>query len=203
MNENIKFENGIEYRRIRFLFYKVGLLEGKWYNNGISLVTGILSIARLDFRLWGFSHQEVWVPASGNRFQAPRALVDKDEYWGQCFSAASRGGKIGVRLAPANEVLKNPKRWRYIEVKVDAERLSIAIEQANRVMGAGYDWWGIISFLIPIVKQRDKKWFCSELCCWFGYLVRAYKKRYKKVSPLRAAQILVSYGHELKRLAAS
>ena len=26
-----------------------------------------------------------------------------------------------------------------------------------------YDWWGVIRFVIPFVKQDPSKWFCSEL----------------------------------------
>jgi len=121
-------------------------------------------------------------------------------YRGQCFSSASRGGKIGVRFAQAKEVLTHPERWRWVTVQVEGERFEIALAEAWRRVRAPYDWAGIFGFVFwPFVRQNKNKWYCSEVCCWFGYLVRAYHKRYKLISPLRAAQKLLDQGYRLKK----
>ncbi len=35
-----------------------------------------------------------------------------------------------------------------------------------------YDWWGVLHFLIPRIKQMDSRFFCSEVCS------QAYKMFY-------------------------
>ena len=150
--------------KIRFLFYKAKLGDGKILDNLISGWTGMLSLFRLDLRLLGFSHMEVWLPDEIGNFT-----------YGSCLSSASRGGKVGVRFAPAEEVLKNPKRWWYIEVEVKPERLEVALEEAKRLVGLPYDYAGILGFVIPFVKNDPGKWYCSEISCWFGKLCGIYK----------------------------
>ena len=185
--------------KIRFLFYKAKLGDGHVIDNLISGWTGLLSLFRLNLNLYGFSHMEVWIPEPEcfNGFE----WQNMGDYQGLCFSSASRGDRVGVRWAPANEVLKHPKRWSYVECDVDLERLEVAMQESNKLVNKPYDYAGIWGFVIPFVKNNPDKWYCSEVCCWFGKLCNIYKKKHKMISPLRAAQILIGcQGRKLKKL---
>ena len=94
-------------------------------------------------------------------------------------------------FAPASEVLgKHPERWDYIECEVDPERLEVAVEEAKKLVGKGYDYWALFGFFNPLPIQDAKKWYCSEICDWFKVLAGIYKKRHKRVSPRRSAYLL-------------
>ena len=149
---------------------------------------------------------ELWLPLTLN-FGNLHWLGFKDDYYiegitnryqGQCFSSTTRGNANGVRFAPASEVLKHPERWEYIEVEVDTERLEVAEDEATLLIGRKYDYAALFGFLQPFDTQNEKKWYCSEICMWFAHLVRATKKRHKRISPRRAAYILAKLYHEPK-----
>lgn len=98
--------------RYRFLFYKPPLTLKPRHLLGLAInaVTSVYSIARGNFKLLWLSHEELHIPEIvGGACWFGRATT----WRGQCFSSASYGDKIGVRFAPANEILKHPERWRY------------------------------------------------------------------------------------------
>jgi hypothetical protein len=150
---------------------------------------------------YNYSHEEVWLPDEQGRFlkcnnEGLRWTRKKDRttapmIFGRCFSSTTRGDAEGVRFAPAVNVLGNHlRRWDYIECEVDSERLEVVLEEANKLVGAKYDFRGIFGFVLPLPIQNDKKWYCSEVCGWLKFLLRVDNKRRKRVSPRRAAYLL-------------
>ena len=139
---------------------------------------------------YNFSHMEIWFADNAGNFEN-----------GHCFSSTTRGNSDGVRYAPASEILfKHPERWSYIECEVDPLRILVAKEEAQRLVGKKYDYLGIFGFVTPFPIHHKDKWFCSEICMCFAYLIRATNKRYKRISPRRAAYKLARLYGEPKAL---
>ena len=189
--------------KIRFVFHKPQGERG--VGKAIVVWTWLLGL----FYNWkvlkyNYSHEEVWLPDEDGDFtEALSWYTDKliEDFTGQCFSSTTRGDANGVRFAEALEVLgKHPERWDYIECEVDPERLEVAVEQAERLVGAKYDFPGIFGFFLPIPIQDGQRWYCSELCDWFKFLIRINSKRHKRVSPRRSACLLAKRWGEPKRL---
>lgn len=73
---------------------------------------------------------------------------------GMCYSASARDG--GVR-SKAIDLASG--HWDVVEVSGDAMR-ALMWFQAHQ--GQAYDWWGVLRFALPFLRQRPGKWFCSE-----------------------------------------
>jgi len=152
---------------------------------------------------YNFSHVELWIPDGANCFQWPMPIskqigLPDNCFRGECFSSTTRGKWNGVRFAPAIEVIgKHPERWSYIECEVDADRLEVALDEATLRVGLKYDFWALFGFFNPFAVQDSKKWYCSEICNWFGALCRVCK-RDKRISPRRFCYVLAKRWHELK-----
>lgn len=204
---------------------------------------------------YSYSHEEIWLPERDtflpyryfesmrqpyipcshkgclNHLSHPCEVCGRiggSPYIGRCFSSTTRGDANGVRFAPAAEVLHHPERWDYIECEVDPGRLEVALAEAERLVGAKYDYWAIIlGFSQPFPIQDEEKWYCSEICDWFKYLCRIptergkvkikkydpfkmsadmlhelgiLSKRHKRISPRRSAYLLAKVWGEPKSL---
>jgi hypothetical protein len=82
---------------------------------------------------------------------------------GVCFSSSWRDDGVGVRYKKFPII---PSHWTCVEIPTTKEQ-EIQMRQWCDVKvaeNAKYDWWGIIQFVIPFVKQKDEDWFCSEIC---------------------------------------
>jgi hypothetical protein len=196
--------------KIRFLFHKP--IGERGIGKAIVAWTWLLGV----FYNWkvlkyNYSHEELWIPDenypnfySGFGGQDDwSSQVHREKryiFYGQCLSSTTRGDADGVRFAPASEVLKHPERWDYIECDVDLERLEVAMQEAKKLVGKKYDFRGIFGFVNPIPIQDSKKWYCSEICDWLKVLLGIYPKRYKRISPRRAAYILAKKYGEPKSL---
>lgn len=192
--------------RIRFIFH-----HGKdsFVGKAIIAWTGFLALF-YNWRLfkYPFSHVSIWIPDENGNF-ATYMDIHRDfnkpdnqreiKYLGQCFSSTTRGKANGVRFAPASEVLKHPERWSYIKVEVDLERLEIALEEAKKLVGRKYDFWGIFGFIQPFVIQDEKRWYCSEIINWFAVLC-GIAWHEKRISPRRLAYVLAKKYGEPKPL---
>jgi hypothetical protein len=85
--------------------------------------------------------------------------------------ALSATTERGIRLVTIAElgIAEHPDWWELREVEgADAEdefvvelwaRAQIAEKET---MGWGYDWWGLMRFVLPWVKEHPHDWFCSE-----------------------------------------
>jgi len=181
--------------KIRFLFYKAKQ-NGKWLDNGISTWTWLLALARLDFESleYDYSHVEFWMPDSEGNFEK-RDIIASDTpdhvfYLDKCFSSTTRGKWNGVRFAPANEVLKHPERWAYMEFEVDDLLWQSTLTFMEMQLGMLYDFPGIFGFFLPWNTQDKNKWYCSEICARIAFVLGLTDKLYKRISPRRLAKVL-------------
>lgn len=188
--------------KVRFVFHKP---RGEWVvGRAIVAWTWVLGL----FYNWkvlkyNYSHEECWIPGQLEGISQRIFVADwknKPLYRGQCFSSTTRGGAEGVRFACVSEVLHHPERWDYIECEVDPERLEVAVEEAKKLVGRKYDYWGIFGFVQPFIVQDPKKYFCSELCDWFKVLCGIHPKRQKRISPRRSAYLLAKVWGKPKAL---
>lgn len=188
--------------KVRFLFHKpIG-------ERGIGkVIVGLTWFYGLFYNWkvlkYNYSHEEMWIESEGGRFENHARDQGGQEWFvfiGQCFSSTTRGNANGVRFAPAIEVLKHPERWDYIECDVKDWRLEVALEEANKLVDAKYDFIGILGFIQPIAIQDDQRWYCSEICDWLKVLLRIKSKRSKRISPRRAAYLLAKKYGEPKPL---
>lgn len=175
--------------KIRFVFHTP---KGeRWVGRAIVGWTWVLGL----FYNWkvlkyNFSHEELWEPDEDGDFSytSPAQL---HFFYGRCFSSTTRGVYNGVRFAAAQEIIgKHPGRWKYIECEVDSERLEVALAEAERLVGADYDYGFVLSFLQPFLVQDPDAWACSEVLNWFKKLCRLVGKRSWRISPRRAAYLL-------------
>ncbi len=180
--------------KIRFVFHKG---KDSFVGRSIVLWTWMLGL----FYNWkvlkyNYSHVEVWLPETECPHGFEWRYLSKPQ--GQCFSSTTRGTYNGVRFDAAQNVLgKHPERWDYIECEVDAERLEVAVEEAKKLVGGGYDYGYVISFLQPFIVQKDGDWACSEIINWFAVLCRL-AKQFLRISPRKFAYNLAKTWGEPK-----
>ncbi len=150
---------------------------------------------------YNFSHVEIHLPDEDGYFQTHQGEKNIG-FTGLCFSSTTRGDANGVRFALASEVLHHADRWSYIECDVDPERLEVALEEAKKLIGGGYDYGYVLSFVQPFIVQKDADWACSEIIDWFAFLCRVagIDKIHKRVSPRRFAYLLAKKHGEPKPL---
>jgi hypothetical protein len=75
---------------------------------------------------------------------------------GVCWSSSIRDG--GVR---AKRIDLDSGHWHVIPLHTDPAR---ALAWFKSHMGQGYDWLGVLRFIVPFIPQRAGRWFCSEAC---------------------------------------
>ena len=124
------------------------------------------------------SHEEILfenrVICNGYLVLYDRLLHRQEDIKGLCFSSASRGGKIGVRFAPASEIVdKHPERWIRIPVELPDVVEQAMFDAAKSIEGAGYDWLGIIGKTTWFTDwfQSYDRWYCSEACNWVAHKI--------------------------------
>lgn len=83
--------------------------------------------------------------------------VQEHDWPGQpCFSSAENDGGTRFKYLDIN-----PAQWDTIPVPGDEAPAWLAAEQ---LLGAAYDWRGILDFVFPWEKENSSKFFCSEVC---------------------------------------
>lgn len=73
---------------------------------------------------------------------------------GVCWSSTARDGGVRGKVIDLTS-----GKWDVIDVTGDQAK-ALAWFQAHA--GQHYDWWGIVRFVLPLVKQRPGEFFCSE-----------------------------------------
>ena len=56
----------------------------------------------------------------------------------------------------------DPIVWDYVELYISDRNYDIAKQFYESISGKKYDWAGILGFIIPVFRDRDDMWFCSE-----------------------------------------
>jgi len=113
--------------------------------------------------MYGYSHVE---------------LVFSD---GSSFSSSPREGCVRFKKIDMND-----DKWVFVDLEIDKLVESKMRMQALNFIGRKYDMFGIIfCFIIPINKQSNDKWWCSELISfilkWNDYRIdpNTMAKRFK------------------------
>lgn len=102
---------------------------------------------------------------------------------GEKYSSTYQNNQ-GVRI----DTHTKSNSWEYIELEVVPD----CVEFIRDCLGLKYDFLGILGFVIPI-KAREKKWFCSELCCEalkIGGCKQLWGVKAEQVSPNRLYKLL-------------
>lgn len=192
-------------KRIRILFYRAKIGDKHWLDDAISLWTGIFN--------WGtgpYSHVELWVPDRNGDFY--RHAYDhlrtsgKKRYiagpYGDCYTSTMRGGAKGVCKRPANEVLKNPKRFDYAEFDISEKLYNRMIKVAEWWVkhNKGYDKKAIASFFWYKRIHDAAKWICSEFVYFLLVAAGVFRIRSLCPSPRRLSRWITKKGVAIKPL---
>ncbi|KKN35455.1 hypothetical protein LCGC14_0783580 [marine sediment metagenome] len=205
-------------KKIRYVFYMPVWRKGQWKDNFIGYGIAIWTFALNCWKpkMWKyirkhfFSHVEMWFPDEDGKFITmtpeidlePFAINSVPQFTGQCFSSTMRDAQ-GVRFALASEVLRNPRRWWYIEATVTDTRYELMLLLAKRQEGKPYDKWGLFTgfFMLAPYLQNDDERYCSDVCAWLAWMANILPKRLWIISPRRFAWLLVkNLNRELKPL---
>ncbi len=83
--------------------------------------------------------------------------IQQDDETFLCYSSSPRDGGVRIKTMELN-----PSNWDLIPLKtLNKERLKTIFNQTE---GLKYDYWGAIGIVLPFVKQKRSRWFCSEWC---------------------------------------
>lgn len=154
-------------RKIRIHFYCSGEYD-KPISRAIAGITGLwppnwgtgpYSHVELEFCDRCGQCRELW------NFVSSTSCSGKHQSKGLCFSAATRGGKTGVRFAPSSEILKHPDRWDCKELTIPDDQEQWLFEECQKLIGAKYDYIGCFAKITPWTSwlQMGERWYCSEV----------------------------------------
>jgi len=145
--------------RLRVLFYKSKWGDGHWIDNIISLWT------RSEY-----SHVEMWLPDDmGFFFRVASQCVDLADtgHRGTCWTSTMRGDDNGTVSRDASGVIKDSKRWEYIEVEITGEdetNYLMNYMQRKVAHNKGYSKWDLMKFVSPVHFPDNDRQICSEFC---------------------------------------
>ena len=91
----------------------------------------------------------------------------------------------GLRFT--QEITGNPKKWDF--VKIDVDQLEI-YTHCLVLDGRKYDIWGVLSYVLPFVKQDPRMFYCSEVIYDILVDVGCLKRDVKKVDPNKLYRLL-------------
>jgi hypothetical protein len=134
--------------------YLASRRDGIGIDDGISIYTGLMP---WNWGTPGCSHTSVGYWIDG-------------ELW--FFSSTSRkelGGKNGTRWIRGTKLLRNPERWK-LQVKALSKRslageaeVAIRVRRANRLIGLGYDFYGVGADFINPIRVLIKRELCEAI----------------------------------------
>lgn len=111
---------------------------------------------------WGMLNKAINLWTGGYGYSHCEIVFDKvQNVKGKCFSAEPEDGR--ARWKTIN--YSDKSKWHVVELDKTLEEELEAYKFAKKIEGKRYDWVGIfLWFIIPISKQHDSKWWCSEIC---------------------------------------
>lgn len=74
-----------------------------------------------------------------------------------CYTSSVRDGGVRAKVIDLTD-----GHWDVREVSEVWDNKEVALQWFKEHDGLPYDWWGIVRFVLPFVKQKDGEWFCSE-----------------------------------------
>jgi hypothetical protein len=78
-----------------------------------------------------------------------------------CFSSYEKEGGVRFKF-----IHLNPEKWDLVPIEIPDYEYENLLAYAASLCDAGYDWAGIFKFVLPFVRQRPHKFFCSEVCIY-------------------------------------
>jgi hypothetical protein len=188
-------------KKIRVLLYKSKIGDGKWIDNLISIWTRSK-----------YSHIEIWTPNDVALFRSPCSCYDKPDdctecsvmgYAGTCWTSTMRGKDNGTVKRDASGVLKNPARWDYVEVEIDAPGgwpMMMAYMNCEVNCNEGYAKRDLWKFVFgKLHRPDDTRNICSEFVD--KALFRAFVfYSCGIVSPKKVYKKLIAKGYKVKEL---
>lgn len=78
---------------------------------------------------------------------------------GDCYTCSERDG--GVR---GKKIDLYSGHWDVYDIPGGREAEDAALRWFAEHHGEGYDWRGILRFVLPWIKNHERRWFCSEAC---------------------------------------
>jgi len=106
--------------------------------------TKIDKIIDIGTGMYGYSHIE---------------LVFSD---GMSLSSSPREGEVRFK-----EISYDPNTWEYVDIDITEEQERLLRYKSSDLVGKKYDYFGILFwYIIPIKKQKNDKWWCSEICAY-------------------------------------
>ncbi len=181
MDPNIKFENGIEYRRIRFL-----QARATWKHpigQAISIYTALFNLGTPPH-----CHSEICF-SNNVCFSSANRSADKKFKRLKLFTLQDR--RIGTRLISYDVLTRNKERWDIYELWVTMEKEGMVWHRAIDILYKPYDWLGIIGFFSPKNIQDKNKWYCSEAVYY------VYNNKNIRISPRRLTRWIKRIGGKL------
>lgn len=105
--------------------------------------------------------------------------------------------KSGVIETPYKEWKDKKSVKKKIVFEVTEEQYNRAREWVRKQKGKDYDSWAIISFYFPIIKQKEGKFYCSELQMITFYKMKGervtWADRKQRVSPYNSRKAIGDY----------
>lgn len=75
-----------------------------------------------------------------------------------CFSSYEKEGGVRFKF-----IYLDPKKWDIVPVEIPDDKPHELMVLASSLTDAGYDWFGIVGFVLPHVPERPDRFFCSEV----------------------------------------
>lgn len=91
-----------------------------------------------------------------------------------CFSSYEGDGGVRTKRIHLDE------RWDLYEIKGDPVRVEEMWKWCHEREGLGYDWLGILGFVMPWRRQDPQMWYCSEICTEALKIV--FKEKMRRIS---------------------
>ncbi len=174
----------MELTKVRNMFYKPKWFDGKSLDNTIDVYTRcanyVANPAGLDLgfiKRWKLlsklscSHVEFQFPSGFGDFESPsivKTVQDSKMFTSTMIMNAANGGKDGIVMRPASDILTHPDRWMFSEFDVPKEGMEYSMAWCNEMVGGnqGYDKKDIWRFFELNGKKRihdvnDGKLICS------------------------------------------
>ncbi|CAB4142483.1 hypothetical protein UFOVP434_13 [uncultured Caudovirales phage] len=92
-----------------------------------------------------FPHYSIFDPAANRKLSL-------------CYSSYESEGGVRFKF-----IYLNPEKWDIIRFEIPDEKFESLLAEAAKHSGSKYDWAGIFKFVMPWVKEKPTRFFCSEI----------------------------------------
>lgn len=82
----------------------------------------------------------------------------KDRMLSLCFSSYEKEGGVRFKF-----IHINPEKWDIITIPIEEYKIPKLLAYAASLCDCKYDWAGIFGFVLPFIRQRPTRFFCSEV----------------------------------------